>query len=222
MDQLICTDPVSWFDLCCGAVTDVRRHARYQHSHRTQNAILIDISHDSKRHATTEFINAVVSYPTRCPAKNALALFQYQYISHPQRPPPHAQPKTSLPSLQIALQAPTAALPKAIPKADTDGQKQADTEQRRAPLIMVRDGSPLSDLAHTPEIQTRAVHERDARDRRKRPRRREGEAVAEIEQRGGNAADEDAEFEPREEGAFGGELDFGFDADGHVDACVGC
>lgn len=42
--------------------------------------------------------------------------------------------------------------------------------------------------------------------------------IAEVEQRGGDGAEDDGEFEPGEEGAFGGEVDLGLDAHGDVDA----
>lgn len=45
--------------------------------------------------------------------------------------------------------------------------------------------------------------------------------MAEIEQRGGDGAEDDGEFEPGEEGAFSGEVDFWFDADGDVDSYSG-
>jgi hypothetical protein len=81
---------------------------------------------------------------------------------------------------------------------------------------MIRDRPPLANFLNTPEIQTRTVTQRQTRNDSERPRGREAQAVAEVEQRGGDGAEEDAEFEPGEEGAFGGELDFGFDADGDV------
>ena len=45
--------------------------------------------------------------------------------------------------------------------------------------------------------------------------------VGEIEETDGEAAEEDGEVEPGEEGTFVGEEDFGFDADGEGDAFGG-
>jgi hypothetical protein len=126
-------------------------------------------------------------------------------------------------ALQIALQ-PTVkpAFTKAIPKADRNRHKKASTKQCGAPLIVVHNSSAFPDFADAPEVQGSTVHQGDARDDGEGPGGRKGEGVAKIEERGCNGADEDGEFEPGEEGAFGCELDFGFDADGDMDAyaCV--
>ena len=45
-----------------------------------------------------------------------------------------------------------------------------------------------------------------------------GFVVGEVKETDGEAAKEDGEVEPGEEGAFVGEEDFGFDADGEGDA----
>lgn len=42
--------------------------------------------------------------------------------------------------------------------------------------------------------------------------------VTKVEQGSGDGSEDDAEFEPGEEGAFGGEVDLWFDADGDVDS----
>ena len=44
-----------------------------------------------------------------------------------------------------------------------------------------------------------------------------GDRAAKVDERGGDGAKKDGELEPGEEGAFGGEVDFGFYADGDVD-----
>lgn len=85
---------------------------------------------------------------------------------------------------------------------------------------MIRNSPPLPNHPNTPEKQARGVKQRATGDDGERPSRSQREVVAEIEQRGGDGAEQDAEFEPGEEGAFGGELDFWFDADGDVDSCV--
>jgi hypothetical protein len=84
---------------------------------------------------------------------------------------------------------------------------------------MIHDSPSFPDFADTPKVENGAVNKGHACDNGERPSSGEGEGVAEIEESGGDGADEDGEFEPGEEGAFGGELDFGFDADGDVDAC---
>lgn len=87
---------------------------------------------------------------------------------------------------------------------------------------MIHDRSALPDLLDAPEIQRRAVQEGNTRDNGKCPSSSKAERVAKVEQRGSDTADKDRELEPGEEGAFGGELDFGLDADRDVDSWNGC
>jgi hypothetical protein len=122
-------------------------------------------------------------------------------------------------ALHVPLQPATdPALAKAIPKADRNCGEKANAKQRGSPLVVIHDGPTFANLTHAPQVQQRAVHERDARDNGKCPCSRERERVAKVEQRGGDGANKDGEFEPGEEGALGGELDFGFDAHRDVDA----
>lgn len=78
-----------------------------------------------------------------------------------------------------------------------------------------------SDHPHPPHIHPTAIGQRRTRQEREAPGARARDVVAEIEQRGGDAAEDDGEFQPREEGALGGEVDFRLDADGDVDAFAG-
>jgi hypothetical protein len=169
--------------------------------------------------------NTAFSYLSTVPTRVAIIRYPDTKSIHKCTSPITSSPHTTiylhskLP-LHVPLQTATnPALAKAIAKADSDRRKQPNAQQCRPPLVVIHDGSTFTNLAHAPQVQQRAVHERDARDDSERPSSRERQGVAEVEERGGNAADEDAEFEPGEEGALGGELDFGFDADGDVDAC---
>jgi hypothetical protein len=131
---------------------------------------------------------------------------------------PNPTSSSQLP-LQIPLQPPThTTLTKPIPKANSDRRKKSNAEQSRTPFVMVRDSPPLPDLPNAPEIQRSRVNERDACYDGKRPRGGKRQCVAKVEQSGGNGANENGELEPGEEGALGGELNFGFDADGDVNA----
>lgn len=87
---------------------------------------------------------------------------------------------------------------------------------------MISHSPPLSDHLDSPQEKAGGVEQGQARDNGEAPCRSEGNAVAEVEQRGGDGAEEDGELEPGEKGAFGRELDFGFDADGDVDAWDPC
>ncbi len=62
------------------------------------------------------------------------------------------------------------------------------------------------------------VQQRATGDDGESPRRRQTGAIAKVEERGRDAAEDDAELQPVEEGSLGGEVDFGLDADGDVDA----
>lgn len=84
---------------------------------------------------------------------------------------------------------------------------------------MVGDGTALPNHAYTPKVQARAVEQGDTGDDGKGPGCRNGKAVAKVEQRGCNGAEEDAKLEPGEEGTLCGELDLGLYTDGDVDTC---
>ena len=85
---------------------------------------------------------------------------------------------------------------------------------------MVASSLTTTNAIDTPEVEDHAVYEGDDGKGGKAPGRGQTNPVAKVEQGGRNGADDDAEFEPAEEGTFGSEVDFWFDADGDVDACV--
>lgn len=119
------------------------------------------------------------------------------------------------PPLQTSINTP---FPKPKPKTDCNCTEQTSTKQRRTPTIMVRNRPTFLDLIHTPQIQTCWVTQRNARNDGKSPRSRKSKAITKVEQSSSNRADEDREFKPGEESAFGCELDFWFDTNGNMDA----
>jgi hypothetical protein len=54
---------------------------------------------------------------------------------------------------------------------------------------MIHDGASFPNLAHTPQIQYRAVNQCDTSDNGERPRRSERQTVAKVEKRSGDTAD---------------------------------
>lgn len=60
---------------------------------------------------------------------------------------------------------------------------------------MIRDSASLPDLIHTPEIESHAVEEGDAGHNSESPGGGEGDGVAEVEEGGGDTAEDDGEFE---------------------------
>lgn len=83
---------------------------------------------------------------------------------------------------------------------------------------MIPHRPPLPNHLHPPKIQPHTVQQSRTSDDGETPSGVEADIIAEIQEGGGDGAEDDAEFEPGEEGAFGGEVDFWFDADGDVDA----
>ena len=105
-------------------------------------------------------------------------------------------------------------------KIDKHSHKQADAEYCRPPFLMIHAShvASLPDVVDPPHIQQHAVEQRQARDDGEDPCGCEGDRIlTEIQESRGDGAEDDRELEPGEKGAFGGEVDFGFDADGHVD-----
>ena len=89
--------------------------------------------------------------------------------------------QTSLPS----------ALPYSNSKTHRDCYKKTQTQDTRAPLVMILGCSSEPNHADPPEEQTGAVKQREHRDQRKRPGSSEGEPIAEIEQRGCDTTKQD-------------------------------
>jgi hypothetical protein len=69
---------------------------------------------------------------------------------------------------------------------------------------MVGNGPTLLDLVYSPQIETGRVDEGQTGDDGKSPSGSKSERVTKVEQRGGNGADENGEFEPREKRALRG------------------
>ena len=103
-------------------------------------------------------------------------------------------------------------------KGNRHGGQQAQTQHRGPQPIVIADRSTGGDHAHAPHVQAQAVQEAGAGHGGEGPGREVRDGVAKVQERGRDAAEDDAEFEPGEEGALGGEVDFGFDPDGDVDS----
>lgn len=102
------------------------------------------------------------------------------------------QHTTTLPS-----QSTLTAFSKSKPKADRHRRHQANAQHRGAILVMVRHSAPLLDIVHAPQVQRHAVEQGEQGDNGESPRRCKGDVVAKVEQRGGDGAENDGEFELR-------------------------
>jgi hypothetical protein len=60
--------------------------------------------------------------------------------------------------------------------------------------VVANSNTPL-DLVNTPQVDAHGVEQSQTRDESERPRGRERDGVAEVEQSGGNGAEDDGEFE---------------------------
>ena len=81
--------------------------------------------------------------------------------------------------------------------------------------------TPTPNHLHAPHVQAQTIQQPSTSCDHEPKGRVQGDGVSEIQQRAGDAAQEDGELEPGEEGALGGKVDFRFDADGDVDAWLG-
>lgn len=95
------------------------------------------------------------------------------------------------PSPQIPL--PTILKPE--PNRDRNTSNQTHTKRRRAPLVMITHSLPLLNPIHPPKEYRHGVEQCQDGDDGKGNRRREGDAIAEVEERGGDGAEDDGEFE---------------------------
>lgn len=78
----------------------------------------------------------------------------------------------------------------------------------------------MADHVHAPDIQNQTIYQCGASYGSESPCGREGDLIMpEIEQSCGDGAEDDGEFKPGEESAFGCEEDFGLNPDGDVDPC---
>lgn len=83
---------------------------------------------------------------------------------------------------------------------------------------MIPHRPPLPDHLHPPKIQSHTIQQRRTSIDSEPPSRVEADIVPEVQEGSSDRAEDDAELEPGEEGAFGGEVDLRLDADGDVDA----
>lgn len=120
----------------------------------------------------------------------------------------------------LSLQPPFPPLHQPINEPDRHRRQQPRAQDRRpVPLVVhLPPHPPQPDCLDAQVVQQGGVDQRGERDGREGDRCGGGEAVAEVEQRRGDGAEDDAELEPGEEGALVGEEDLGFDACGEGDA----
>ena len=103
-------------------------------------------------------------------------------------------------------------------KVDNNRQQQRNRQNSRAKAIVEAALSAHADALRAPVESDEGVDHRRQRDEREETRADLADAVAEVEQADGQAAEDDGEVEPGEEGALVGEEDFGLDAGGEGDA----
>ena len=97
--------------------------------------------------------------------------------------------------IQLALQPTLSAFRESEYKADSHRDEQTSAQRARPPSIVVIDSSPLLDVGHAPDVDAHAVEEGNDCDNRERPSGGHGDAVAEVEERCGDGAQDDGEFE---------------------------
>jgi hypothetical protein len=95
----------------------------------------------------------------------------------------------------IALQSTLTALRNPIPKANSNSNDKCKTKERRTPLIVVAHSNTPLDLVNAPQVDAHGVEQSQTRDESESPRGRERDGVAEVEQSGGDGAENDGEFE---------------------------
>jgi hypothetical protein len=107
----------------------------------------------------------------------------------------HLQFITPSSPFDIALQSTLTTLRNPIPKADSNSDNKRKTKEGRTPLVVVADSNTPLDLVNTPQVDTHGVEQSQTGDESERPRGRERDGVAEVEQSGGDGAKDDGEFE---------------------------
>jgi hypothetical protein len=95
----------------------------------------------------------------------------------------------------IALQSTFTALRNPIPKANSNSNNKRKTKEGRTPLVVVADSNAPLDLVDTPQVDAHGVEQSQTGDESESPRGRERDGVAEVEQSGGDRAEDDGEFE---------------------------
>ena len=110
-------------------------------------------------------------------------------------------------------------------KIDNHRRGQRARQHRRAEAIVktadaagATDGAAGADAARAPVEDAEGVEHGGHGDEGEAAGADLADAVAKVEQADGEAAEDDAEVEPREKGALVGEEDFGLDARGEGDA----
>lgn len=99
------------------------------------------------------------------------------------------------PILCAPSQVPLAALDEAVGETDDDRTHESEAEERGSPLIVIIQRATIADPIDTPEVDTHAVRQRDDGDDGEGPGRGKRDGVAEVEEGGGDGADDDGELE---------------------------
>jgi hypothetical protein len=95
----------------------------------------------------------------------------------------------------IALQSTFTTLRNSIAKANSNSDNKRKTKEGRTPLVVVTDSNAPLDLVDTPQVDAHGVEQSQTGDESESPRGRERDGVAEVEQSGGDRAEDDGEFE---------------------------
>lgn len=121
----------------------------------------------------------------------------HRHVQHPiqQSTIAPTQPVISVRGDASTPQTPFTSLGKPITKADRDARKQAQAQHAGAPAVMVADGAARLDALDAPDVDAGAVAQGEGGDDGEGPGGRERDAVAEVEQRGGDGAEDDGKFE---------------------------
>jgi hypothetical protein len=109
--------------------------------------------------------------------------------------PLHLQFITPSSPFNIALQSTLTTLRNSIPKADSNSNNKRKTKEGRTPLVVVANSNAPLDLVDAPQVDAHGVEQSQAGDESERPRGRERDGVAKVEQSGGDGAEDDGEFE---------------------------
>jgi hypothetical protein len=107
----------------------------------------------------------------------------------------HLQFITPSSPFDIALQSTLTTLCNPIPKADSNSDNKRKTKEGRTPFVVVANSHAPLDLVDTPQVDTHGVEQSQTSDESESPSGRERDGVAEVEQSGGDGAEDDGEFE---------------------------
>jgi hypothetical protein len=98
-------------------------------------------------------------------------------------------------ALHITLQAPLRPLRNPIPKANSNSDHKRETKERRTPLVVIADRNTPLDLVDAPQVNSHRIEQCQTGDESESPSRSERDAVAEVEERRCDGAEDDGEFE---------------------------